>query len=108
MADTTGRPTAPLVSAAEERQYLEWNVRRRRVSAVDVGAMPGYPSLRLRYCQQGRRGRTGRRRKHSRQPHLKFTPRSPTGAASLGPALRTTMALQDHSICAVGQIGDRQ
>jgi hypothetical protein len=32
MANATGRPTAPLVLSPDERDYLERQVRRRRVS----------------------------------------------------------------------------
>ena len=32
MANKTGRPTAPLVLSADEREYLERQVRRRRVT----------------------------------------------------------------------------
>jgi len=33
MANVLGRPTAPLVLSAQERAYLEGQVRRRRVEA---------------------------------------------------------------------------
>jgi transposase/transposase-like protein len=32
MANAIGRPTAPLVLSSDERDYLEWQVRRRRVA----------------------------------------------------------------------------